>query len=787
MPTLSSEQFNRLCHKVQIIFLTAMPIETRAVKRKLNLALAPEILGTGFGYDIGYYNGFLVAHRECGQAGARAAAAISGALQDFRPSTQTHDVLPLYVIMPGIAFGLRRSKNDTRSEVDTTQLQAYITRTQEQIVGESKVVSRQYSGFVETANAFLEQLAHREADEADKVRLPDFLTPEAHTNDPDEQMERLGDILISQEIQRYGYEKVSLGQKFTRGQTYQCAPDLAANMLANSGDWTGGKAHYGTILSGDVVVNDFIFREGLRAANDRAIGADMEGHSAASLISDYCQRPRPGQAWFLLVKAVCDWGVSKIDDAQEEAARAAADFLYHCFADPNLFDGHVMPANREQIAILLDPRNGNTGQPPAIFVPPLNTMRTHTRYYGGRNAEDNFLKRSLTDPAVRLTLLEGPRGSGKSEIFRNACYERAPAVEHPSWIRETFGFVLILDFARTIVAQHWSAELLRSYNQASGLPIDIPAPPQECVAQFVRILGDRPWEKCLLVMENAEEIFDQSSTATAEEASKVPHYQALLLLLHQVAEAKVGGLRVLVLSTPIASEQLDPLRADHPSVRRRQVGRLSEGDAIALLEKWDEAHGKQQESKTTLIHSSNRRELSELVQAADGLPRRLRTLYALAVQSRQSDMSHFLASLKARQSGEDSFLDTQFRRLGRNMQTIVLLLAAAQRPISSEEIQKALTEYREGMGLSGNVRNPEATLNQLVASYQLVAGVAAIEDGGTQSGWVLPNQIQDIIVASELRHMPPADVLHLYRAASSLFENRINAQRESFNGVSGFA
>ena len=88
-------------------------------------------------------------------------------------------------------------------------------------------------------------------------------------------------------------------------------------------DWQGAKRHFGLVLSGEKLINDPKFRKSLLKFEPEAIGGEMEGAGLYAAARD-------AKVDRILVKAICDWADgNKNDDAQELAARNAAQFIHH--------------------------------------------------------------------------------------------------------------------------------------------------------------------------------------------------------------------------------------------------------------------------------------------------------------------------------------------------------------------------------------------------------------------------------------------------------------------------
>ncbi|TMR21316.1 hypothetical protein ETD86_15535 [Nonomuraea turkmeniaca] len=82
----------------------------------------------------------------------------------------------------------------------------------------------------------------------------------------------------------------------------------------------GPKVHSGVMLSRSLLRNLPTARQKLIDANPDAIGGEMEG------IGVYAAAAKEKVDW-IVVKSICDWGMSKNDDWHEIAARNAAEFV----------------------------------------------------------------------------------------------------------------------------------------------------------------------------------------------------------------------------------------------------------------------------------------------------------------------------------------------------------------------------------------------------------------------------------------------------------------------------
>ena len=151
----------------------------------------------------------------------------------------------------------------------------------------------------------------------------------------DETEQRIGDVLVAERV--YGYEPQRVGTSITgdteirpRGSKWPASPTLLSRFRTGCLDWTHAPVHFGTLLSGEKLVDNVAFRLELQGYAADAIGGEMEGTGlfAAAL--------EKGVDW-LVVKAKCDWADgnkgSDKDERQRAAAASAASLLFHVLSN----------------------------------------------------------------------------------------------------------------------------------------------------------------------------------------------------------------------------------------------------------------------------------------------------------------------------------------------------------------------------------------------------------------------------------------------------------------------
>jgi nucleoside phosphorylase len=154
----------------------------------------------------------------------------------------------------------------------------------------------------------------------------------------DPQRQQIGDILVSQQL--LGYDLQRVGTRVDGGLTIQARgdrPSASTRLLdrcrAGDLDWEGPALHFGLVLSGEKLVDNYDYREQLRQLAPEAVGGEMEG---AGL---YAAAQRSKVDW-IMIKAICDWadgnkGLDK-DARQQQAAQNAAGFAFYIIGQGGL-------------------------------------------------------------------------------------------------------------------------------------------------------------------------------------------------------------------------------------------------------------------------------------------------------------------------------------------------------------------------------------------------------------------------------------------------------------------
>jgi nucleoside phosphorylase len=157
--------------------------------------------------------------------------------------------------------------------------------------------------------------------------------------------QRIGDILISQQIQDYDLERVGSGpSKYPRGNRVSASASLLSNFITSQyyifEDWPNPPQIYaGLILSGSKLVDDEDFRNQLHMIAPNAVGGEMEG------VGLYEAALNKGVEW-LLVKAISDWADGKKHVHKKEYQQLAAEHAARFTIKAIELGGFTRPSRR---------------------------------------------------------------------------------------------------------------------------------------------------------------------------------------------------------------------------------------------------------------------------------------------------------------------------------------------------------------------------------------------------------------------------------------------------------
>lgn len=132
-----------------------------------------------------------------------------------------------------------------------------------------------------------------------------------------EQKQKIGDILVSQQLHDYELQRVGANGQVSRGATVEPPASILSKFRAGEDNWNGAPLEFGLVLSGQKLVDNKGFKTQLVRKYPGAIGGDMEGvglYSAANL----------AKTDWILVKAICDWADGNKGQDKENRQKLAA-------------------------------------------------------------------------------------------------------------------------------------------------------------------------------------------------------------------------------------------------------------------------------------------------------------------------------------------------------------------------------------------------------------------------------------------------------------------------------
>lgn len=141
--------------------------------------------------------------------------------------------------------------------------------------------------------------------------------------------QKLGDILVSNQLWSYEQAKLTDNERFSRGDKITASGLLLDRFSTSSISWEKTKVEFGLIVSGEKLVNSEKFIDELIKCEPEAIGGEMEGTGLMSV----CQNVK--KEW-IVVKSICDWGYKKSSQYQEAAATNVMEYVIDTIT--NYFD-----------------------------------------------------------------------------------------------------------------------------------------------------------------------------------------------------------------------------------------------------------------------------------------------------------------------------------------------------------------------------------------------------------------------------------------------------------------
>ena len=142
------------------------------------------------------------------------------------------------------------------------------------------------------------------------------------------QKQSIGDVLVSEQLRLYELQRMGTQDGkpniILRGDKPHASPWLINLFKSADLMWEGAKVRFGTVLTGEKLVDNLDFRDQIHRFESEAIGGEMEG--AGLYVACHDQKVD-----WILVKGICDWadgnkGQDKVA-RQNTAAQNAAGFV----------------------------------------------------------------------------------------------------------------------------------------------------------------------------------------------------------------------------------------------------------------------------------------------------------------------------------------------------------------------------------------------------------------------------------------------------------------------------
>jgi len=153
--------------------------------------------------------------------------------------------------------------------------------------------------------------------------------------------QHIGDILVSEKVIDYESGKVNDNTIQSDGSLPECGRVLLSVFKHRKKEWhyrignREARCYFGSMLSGDKVVDDKDFKKQLFDRYPRAIGGEMEGRGA------YAACRKNGLTEWVIIKGICDWGDGKKGKNKTTnqiiAAKSTVSYLKHVFSNPDNF------------------------------------------------------------------------------------------------------------------------------------------------------------------------------------------------------------------------------------------------------------------------------------------------------------------------------------------------------------------------------------------------------------------------------------------------------------------
>ncbi|PSB57640.1 hypothetical protein [Chamaesiphon polymorphus] len=145
-----------------------------------------------------------------------------------------------------------------------------------------------------------------------------------------ESKQSIGDILVTEQLRLYDLQRVGTQdaqeQISLRGDKPHASSWLINHFRSADVRWEGATVRFGTVLTGEKLIDNIDYRDRLRRIESEAIGGEMEGVGLYVACNDK-------KVDWILVKGICDWAdgnkAQDKESRQKTAAQNAAEFVVH--------------------------------------------------------------------------------------------------------------------------------------------------------------------------------------------------------------------------------------------------------------------------------------------------------------------------------------------------------------------------------------------------------------------------------------------------------------------------
>ncbi|WP_432737413.1 methyltransferase domain-containing protein [Maridesulfovibrio sp. FT414] len=463
----------------------------------------------------------------------------------------------------------------------------------------------------------------------------------------DKKKQKIGEILISKQIQAYEYHKIQNGTVHLRGDKVTCGQTLLNHFRNAQYDWKGTKPSFGLILSGEKLVDDINFNRQLFDLAPEAIGGEMEGGGLYSAASS-------AQTEWIIIKSICDWGDgTKTDKAQREASRNAADYVVHVI--------------QKGYWIINESAKNITGLE--------NAPITEELY--GRDTELTTLKNWINKEKCSVIGIVGMRGVGKSMLTSHFCRSQisnanscdANHFDHIIW-KGLVNAPPLIDIISDII------------QIVSGQPrIELPTDTDALLCILLEYLQHK---KCLIVLDNFESILDPK---LIDIDSYIQQYSKLIKKLGSSKHSSC-----LLLTSSVVPKALAALEGNNRPTRKLELFGIDNINGIRIFDSIGDFTGAKEEyNKVISLYNGNPLALNLVA-------KHIKEVYLGRLKS-------FLEKGKSLFNDLQDLLNWHHDRLTSRERELLYWIALNREPISLESLENDLLSYESREDLPSTIQS----------------------------------------------------------------------------------